>query len=96
MKRTKKVPYPNLHSPMPWSVYIIECSDSKLYTGITNNLERRIKDHNSDNGGRFTKYRSPVRLLHTEEYPSKNEALQREFRIKKLTRDEKPVLIKKV
>jgi len=74
---------------MPWSVYIIQCSDSKLYTGITNNLERRVKDHNSGNGCRFTKYRTPVTLLHTEQMRSRPEALKREARIKHLTRKEK-------
>ncbi|MDD4909523.1 MAG: GIY-YIG nuclease family protein [Candidatus Omnitrophica bacterium] len=78
---------------MPWHVYIIECSDGKLYTGITNNLERRIKAHNSGNGCRFTKYRRPVQLVHSEECPAKPDALKREARIKRLTRVEKIELI---
>ena len=78
---------------MPWHVYIIECKDGKLYTGITNNLERRIKAHNSGNGGKFTKYRAPVKLLYTENYPSRPHALRREAQIKRLERTEKYALI---
>ena len=59
---------------MPWHVYIIECRDHTLYTGITNNLPRRLKAHNSGNGGRYTKYRWPVKLIYSEEHPTKSEA----------------------
>jgi putative endonuclease len=52
---------------MSWYVYNVECKDGKLYTGITNNLERKIKDHNSGNGYEFTKYRKPVKLLYRVE-----------------------------
>ncbi|MBL7084565.1 MAG: GIY-YIG nuclease family protein [Candidatus Omnitrophica bacterium] len=79
---------------MPWFVYIIQCKDSKLYTGITNNLTRRIKAHNRGAGGRFTKYRTPVTLLHSEEYSTKPEALSREAGIKRLPRKKKLALIK--
>ena len=76
-----------------WYVYIIECKDGKLYTGITNNLEGRIKQHNRGQGCRFTKYRSPVKLLYNEECISKAMALSREARIKSLTRAKKLELI---
>jgi putative endonuclease len=78
---------------MSWHTYIIECKDGTFYTGITNNLERRIKAHNSGNGGRFTKYRAPVKLRYSEDYPTKPEALKREAAIKRLTRVEKLALI---
>jgi putative endonuclease len=78
---------------MPWHIYIIECKDGKLYTGITNSLTHRIKSHNSGNGGRFTKYRTPVKLHYSEDYPTKSEALKREAAIKRLTRAEKIELI---
>ena len=78
---------------MPWFVYIIECKDKRLYTGITNNLTRRIRDHNSGYGCRFTKYRKPVHLLHSEEFQTKTEALKREFEIKQLRKEEKLELI---
>lgn len=79
---------------MPWHVYIIQCNDSKLYTGITNNLERRIKAHNSGNGGRFTKFRAPVKLLYSEPAAAKPEALKREAAIKRLTRKGKLALVR--
>ncbi len=79
---------------MPWFVYIIKCKDGKLYTGITNNLERRIKEHNSGNGCKFTKYRIPVKLLYSEDCLNKPKALSREAQIKRLERPEKIALIK--
>ncbi len=79
---------------MPWSVYIIECKDSKLYTGITTDLQRRIRDHNSGNGCRFTKYRIPVKLVYREDLPTRSEVLKREARIKQLTRRKKLDLAK--
>jgi predicted GIY-YIG superfamily endonuclease len=79
---------------MPWHIYIIKCKDGKLYTGITNNLERRIKDHNCGNGGRFTKYRAPVKLLYTEDCLNRPAALIREAQIKRLERPQKLALIK--
>jgi len=78
-----------------WQVYIIRCCDSKLYTGITNNLERRIKAHNSGNGCRFTKYRTPIKLLYNESCPDRSAALKREASIKAFPRKQKLALIKK-
>jgi putative endonuclease len=72
-----------------WQVYIIKCKDDTLYTGITNDLERRIKAHNSGNGCRYTKYRYPVKLIHSEQQPTKVEALKREAYIKGLPRRKK-------
>lgn len=80
-------------SPMSWYVYIIECKDNKLYTGITNNLERRIKQHNSGNGCRFTKYRTPVELIYNQKLRTKPQALKREIAIKRLKRAQKLNLI---
>ncbi|MCG8431233.1 MAG: GIY-YIG nuclease family protein [Candidatus Omnitrophica bacterium] len=74
---------------MPWHVYIIRCRDNTLYTGVTNNLPRRINDHNRGNGCRYTKYRCPVKLIHSEEHPTKSEAQRREAYIKGLTREKK-------
>ena len=79
---------------MPWHIYIVQCRDSKLYTGITNNLERRIKDHNRGAGGRFTKCRRPVKLMHSEECSTRPEALKREAQIKRLPRPKKIALFK--
>lgn len=76
-----------------WHIYIIKCSDGLLYTGITNNLERRIKEHNSGNGCRFTKYRAPIKLVHCEKAVSRSLALKREAKIKSLARKKKLELI---
>lgn len=76
-----------------WYVYIIECKDGKLYTGITNNLDNRVKQHNHGRGCRFTKFRIPVKLLYNKECISKEEALHRESVIKGLTREKKLKLI---
>lgn len=79
---------------MSWQIYIIECKDGKLYTGITNNLNRRVKQHNSGNGGKFTKCRIPVKLLYSEKSSSRSAALKREVQIKRLPRPKKLKLIK--
>ncbi len=78
---------------MPWHIYIIKCKDSNLYTGITKDLERRVKEHNSGNGCRFTKYRAPVKLVHTERATTRSDALKREAAIKRLPRKKKLELI---
>ncbi len=74
--------------------YILECNDKTLYTGWTNNLEKRLKAHNDGKGAKYTKSRLPVRLVYYEEFNSKEEAMQREYRIKHLNRTEKMSLIK--
>jgi len=74
---------------MPWQIYIIECKDGKLYTGITKDLKRRVKEHNSGNGCRFTKYRFPVKLMYHEKVLSISLALKREAQIKRLSRKRK-------
>ena len=78
-----------------WYVYIIECRDKKLYTGITNNLDRRIKEHNGGYGCKYTLLRRPVNLLYKEEAVSKISALKREAEIKGFSRLKKLALIKK-
>ncbi|ROR25731.1 putative endonuclease [Mobilisporobacter senegalensis] len=75
--------------------YIVECMDNTLYTGWTNNLEKRIKDHNSKKGAKYTKNRGPVTLVYYEEFETKEEALKREVAIKKLTRKQKLELVNK-
>ncbi len=75
-------------------VYIVKCRDESLYTGWTNDLEKRIKTHNSGKGAKYTRGRTPVKLMYYEEYEDKVIAQRREREIKKLTRDEKIQLIK--
>lgn len=73
--------------------YIVRCSDGTLYTGYTNNLEKRIKTHNSGKGAKYTRSRLPVTLVYFEKFETKQEAQGREYRIKRLTREQKLKLI---
>lgn len=75
--------------------YIVKCADNSLYTGWTNNLEKRIKDHNDGRGAKYTKSRRPVTLAYYEIFATKEEAMSREYAIKKLNRKQKEALIKK-
>lgn len=79
---------------MKWWVYILECSDGTLYTGCTNNLERRIKQHNEGKGARYTKIRRPVKMVFSIELGNKTSAFKEEYRIKQLKRVDKIKLIK--
>ena len=79
---------------MTWRVYIIECSDGSLYTGITNDLDRRITAHNDGRGAKYTKSRRPVRLRYSEPAADRKNASQREYAIKSLRKTEKMRLIK--
>ena len=73
--------------------YIVKCSDETLYTGWTNNLEKRLEAHNSGKGAKYTKTRRPVKLVYFEEYDTKQEAMKREYAIKQLSRQKKLALI---
>ena len=73
--------------------YILQCSDGTLYTGWTNNLEKRLERHNAGQGAKYTRGRGPVKLMYMEEHETREEAMQREAWIKKLTRKEKEALI---
>ena len=73
-------------------IYIVQCCDGTLYTGYTNNLEKRIKAHNESKGAKYTRGRNPVELMYFEEFESKNDALKREVQIKKLPRPKKELL----
>jgi len=76
-----------------WQVYIIESSDSKLYTGITNNLEQRWESHLNGKGAKFFRGRQPKNLRYLEFHDSRSSASKREAAIKKLSRQEKLALI---
>lgn len=76
-------------------VYILKCADNSLYTGWTNNLDKRIKAHAEGKGAKYTKARLPIELVYFEEYQDKREAMKREYAIKQLKRKEKLELIKK-
>ena len=76
--------------------YILSCADGSLYCGYTNNLDKRIRKHNAGKGAKYTKSRLPVKLVYSEEFSTKSEAMRREYEIKRLPRDKKTELIKKV
>lgn len=77
-----------------WHIYILECKDGRLYTGITDNIERRLEEHKTGKGGKFTHAFKVDKLLYSEPCGSKNEALKREAQIKGWTKRKKLVLIK--
>jgi len=77
-----------------WYLYILECRDGTLYTGITDDVLRRLEQHNSGKGAKYTRGRGPVTLRYQEVCGSHGDALRREIQIKRLTRQEKLELIK--
>ena len=74
--------------------YIVECRDNTLYCGYSNDVEKRVDAHNKSLGAKYTKTRLPVKLVYTECFDSKSEAMKREYQIKQLTRQQKLKLIR--
>ena len=72
-----------------WIVYILECKDKTLYTGITNNIERRLSQHETGTGAKYTKGRGPFQVVYTENCKDRSEASRRESEIKQLSKREK-------
>ncbi|USF25815.1 hypothetical protein N510_000731 [Firmicutes bacterium ASF500] len=79
---------------MSWYVYILRCGDGTLYTGITDNIPRRLAAHQAGRGAKYTRGRGPLELVYQEEAPDKPAALRREIEIKRFKRTEKERLIK--
>ena len=77
-----------------YTVYILRCGDGTLYTGITNDLDRRLRTHSAGRGAKYTRARLPVELVYREPSPDKSSALRRELEIKAMTREDKLKLIK--
>lgn len=75
-----------------WFVYILRCGDGSLYTGVSDDVPRRLAAHQAGRGAKYTRGRGPLELLYTEEQPNHGAALRREMRIKALTRREKLAL----
>ena len=76
-----------------WFVYILLCADNTYYTGITNDVEKRLSSHNSGKGAKYTRGRAPVMLMFMKSLPDRGSALKYEFLIKSLRRDDKTKLI---
>lgn len=74
--------------------YIVICGDNTLYCGYSNDVEKRVGNHNKGCGAKYTKTRLPVRLVYTECFDTKSEAMKREYQIKQLTRQQKLKLIR--
>jgi putative endonuclease len=80
---------------MTYFVYIAECADGTYYTGYTLDIDTREKEHNGIGkvGAKYTRSRRPVKIVHSEKFQTKTDALKREIEIKKLSREEKHLLI---
>ncbi len=78
-----------------WFVYMVRCADNSLYTGITNNIERRIDEHNHNNriASAYVRARRPVVLVYRESHQTRSQATKREYQIKQLSRKEKEILV---
>ena len=72
-------------SAAPWRVYIVECVDRTLYTGVARDLQERLASHNAGRGARYTRGRGPVRLVYSEPAPDRSAAQRREHAIKRLS-----------
>ena len=79
---------------MAWYVYILRCGDGTLYTGITDDVPRRLAAHRAGKGAKYTRGRGPLELVWQEEVPDKSAALRREYQLKQLSRSEKEQLIR--
>ena len=75
-------------------VYMLKCKDNTLYTGYTNDLEHRLRMHTEGKGAKYTRGRGPFQVVYTERFDTKEEAMKREYQIKRLPRNEKKMLIK--
>ena len=73
--------------------YLLQCRDGTLYCGFTGDLEKRLKAHGPENGAKYTRSRLPVRLVYREKFATKNEAISREYFIKRMPRSKKLALI---
>ena len=82
-------------STKQWCVYIVRCADDTLYTGITNDLEKRITTHNAGTGAKYTKSKRPVSLAYCEPAIDRSAASKREYQLKQLSRNGKLALIKR-
>jgi len=78
---------------MTFSVYILKCRDNSLYTGISNDVKKRMETHMKGKGSKYVRTRRPFRLVHLEEYETKSQALKREYEIKQMTRYEKIAIL---
>jgi putative endonuclease len=93
-RRAKLSSMPMEQVPSGWVVYILECGDKTLYTGITNDFPKRFAAHQNGKGARYTRSRGPLRCVYAEKADDKSQASKREAAIKRLSRLEKVTLIR--
>ena len=84
---------------MPYFFYLLRCSDNSLYSGITTDLTRRVREHNGqlkgvEKGAKYTRVRRPVQLVYSEQFASRSEASKREYEVKHMDKEEKEQLLK--
>ena len=77
-----------------WFVYVLECRDDSLYTGYSDDVEKRFIEHQAGKGGRYTRSHKPIKVVYAEQLSTKSEALKREFEIKSWSREKKINLLK--
>ena len=83
-----------VNNEQQWLVYIVECADKSFYTGITIDIQRRLREHNSDTkGARYTRMRRPVKLVFQQPFENRSQASKQEHSIKQLNRKQKAKLI---
>lgn len=97
-KRTKggkgqAAPTPAAAPGAVWSLYILECSDGSFYTGVTTDIDRRLREHQAGTASRYTRTRRPVALVYQEECGTRSRALEREYAVKSLRRGRKKELV---
>jgi len=78
-----------------YSLYILQCADKSLYTGITNDLKRRLEQHKNGKGGHYTRAKGAIKIVYTEKLSSRSAALKREAEIKRWTREKKLELVRR-
>lgn len=79
-----------------WYLYILRLSDSSLYTGITNDIKRRLEQHRNGNGSKYVRSRLPLELVYREEYNDRSSASKKEMQIKKWSKERKEELVERV
>ena len=84
----------NTNGRKTWFLYVLKCGDGTLYTGITNDMQRRLRQHNDGSASRYTRSRLPVKLVYQESCRGRSQALKKEFAVKALSRKEKQAYIR--
>ena len=93
MKAKKELPAPNATEGAVWSLYILECCDGSFYTGVTTDIDRRLREHQKGMASRYTRTRRPIVLVYQEECGTRSQSLARECAVKSLSRPRKEELV---